>query len=210
MLLFPESICQGTCNTLQHCFERDPTKQINPVEQARNLQNQRKKFYDQCLQTPIFQHEIDYTNWRATHLTYLNTTYDIMELLDQKAEASTPWRPSYFSGLSVVHPTFQVKHGSNELSSTIEILMSRYSYALGSLKGIKRTFLGIEGYCKPGQFEGLSNSIKRVIDCLEDVSAKFGKLFYARDLIWTPLAQEKDLYSTIPELNYYLIEGFYL
>lgn len=59
-------------------------------------------------------------------------------------------------------------------------------------------------------FEQLQNTIKNLIESLQDNAARFAKLFQCRDLIWFPLSKCEDYYSTIPELNYFVIEGFFL
>ena len=142
------------------------------------------------------------------HLSYLATTYNIMELLSSDKPA-THWAPAYFSCLAVGHPTFQVRP-DNEIASTIEIIMSRYAYAFGRLHHARDVHLSIEHFCVPGKFEQLSGAVKKVLEVVEDVCVRFAKFFYARDIIWSSIEAVAEKYEGFPELNYHLLEAYYM
>lgn len=45
---------------------------------------------------------------------------------------------------------------------------------------------------------------------VEDVCVRFAKFFYARDIIWSSIQSVAEKYEGFPELNYHLVEAFYL
>jgi hypothetical protein len=204
MYLIPTDLPIGLNNDISPAFSQTPLSE----EEKRycvNLNEQRKKFYLFFQNMMSSRHrEIDMKTLQMLK-SYLFNTYDIMETACTKG--SNPMGPQFHSCLSLDVNNFQVVE-DNEVATTIEIILSRYTYSFGLLASLQQDYLELATY--KGNFEQLSTRIKRMLTTVEDACVRMAKLFYLKDLLWSSLEKVSQKYSKVAELNYHLLEAVFL
>ena len=204
MLFFPKDLPYATNFDLPRAFQASNLSQ-DDQKFIINLNEQRRKYYRTFTSTinaktfkPLEQEDVQ--NLKA----YLFNTYDIMEHLCTKASA--PLRPAFHSAFSLKVADFEVIE-DNEVASTIEIVMSRYSYAFGMINSLK---VCTNELLRCSNFEQLSKRVKHMLVTVEDACVRMAKLYYLKDIVWSGLEKVAQKYNNIAELNYFLIEAVFL
>ena len=204
MIFIPEEIPTATSFEIRKGFDPTYLTQADK-DKIQELEKIRAEFYAQLNNIPSKSIRYQTEEQLNTLKYYLFETYEFMALATTRTVL--PINPSFKSVLSVKTTNFQMRE-NNEVSTTAEIIFSRYAYAFGVLFSIKQARDELSSCI--GNKEGLSTRLEQIMFTVEDVAIRIAKLYSMRDELWVGLLETNLPYGSIPELNYQILEAFYL
>lgn len=114
---------------------------------------------------------------------------------------------SFFSILATNNPEFEILD-DNEGFSTAETIIARVTYSFSLMKSQLPKLDSLQSNIK--NFQQCKELLTEMIKSAEDSATRLAKIYFTRDILWAGLKNQLQQLEHIPELNYFLSEGFYL
>lgn len=209
MIFIPTELPTSTNSNFLNAFNRANAPQ-SAISKAQLINTRRVDFYNKFNFLISAKKRLQTEETLQQMKAYLYETYNIMSLLNKHGAYSM--NPVYISALSTKVKNFEMPQNA-EICSTAEIIFSRYTYCFGILAMLGEVYEEINqiGTGNGGaRDEPLLQRIELILKHLEDGSVRLAKLWYIRDVLWVGLENLPGNYHCVLELNYSLVEAFYL
>lgn len=209
MLLIPKTIPTCYNPNLVEAFQANTTPK-STLDMVILHDQGRKKFYNyftQIQQNPDLDIKFDdFNNLKG----YLYTVYDIYEQVCTNSGSILDHKQSnvyYSTWVNRQNTQVIVNRPSREVTSTLEVIFSKMTYAFGMLKSLQGFNQRLWSDRK--NFASLKAGIIEILNRLDEGSQRIAKLYYARDVVWSTISNG-EVSTDIPELNYFVLEGILL